>query len=225
MAHGQLDEPRLQALIGRLRWLAAVGRHGVRRREQREVPVEIGTRAEMEPALTVPEKILRTADRIGHGHYSHPAAQAALPLGREQLRHQRIDRHDAGQFVAMQRRLEIGRLRRRIGPIETVDREGIADALDISGECLDLLLHGAASIAKASASPTWRLASMSQRGSRPRCWGGGQSPAFQRTLGLPRNAREMRRTAPALATPGMASPGDGWWCRCATRTRDPRITN
>ena len=76
--------------------------------EQRKIAVEIGAGAQMEAALHVAEMILRASHGIGRRHDGDVAENAALGLGGAQLRHQRVDGDDAGQFAGVEGRLDIG---------------------------------------------------------------------------------------------------------------------
>jgi hypothetical protein len=83
-----------------------------------EIAVEVLHRAELEAAQVIAEHVLREADRVRHRHDHDFAAQLARRLERGDLAaQQRGDQH-AGQFVRMQRRLDVDLLaaaRRRSG--------------------------------------------------------------------------------------------------------------
>jgi len=91
------------------------------RREIVEIAVEVLHRAELEAAEVIAEHVLRQADRVRHGHDDDFAAQLAGRLERGDLAaQQRGDQH-AGQFVRVQRRLDVDLLAAARAVVEARD--------------------------------------------------------------------------------------------------------
>ena len=90
---------------------------------------------------TLAEMILRASDRIGRGHDGDVAEDAALGLGRAQLRHQRVDGDDAGQFAGMERRLDIGGRRLLRRALEAEHGEFVGHALGVARQFFDRRFH------------------------------------------------------------------------------------
>ena len=72
------------------------------------VAVEILAARELEPSLRPAQHGLAQADRVGHRHHDDLAAQAPGRLQRRQPGAQVVGGEHAGQFVGMQRGLQVG---------------------------------------------------------------------------------------------------------------------
>ena len=97
-------------------------------RNQRKVTVEVRPGGKVEAALQFPEMRLRRADRVGLRHDGDVAEDVPVGIGLAQPFAEEVDQRRAGQFIGVQRCLDMDGRRLRVAALETEDGHAPFDA-------------------------------------------------------------------------------------------------